>query len=208
VSEQERDVNLDSEEKKSIADMSSEELGKTLFSWRDYTPLPLVVLFLFFATPSVTSVTIGMLMIFIGELIRLYSVSFIGAVSRTRSDSTGDKLVIDGAFAFVRNPLYVGNFFLAMGFAVYTGVNGLILITALAFAFQYYFIVQYEESILRGKFGEEYERYCQTVPAWIPSRLPALEEWQWPVSFAPAIRSERRTFMAIGVMLLALLILA
>jgi protein-S-isoprenylcysteine O-methyltransferase Ste14 len=43
-----------------------------------------------------------------GELIRLWGVHHIGAISRTRSQRLGP-LVATGPFALIRNPLYVGN---------------------------------------------------------------------------------------------------
>jgi protein-S-isoprenylcysteine O-methyltransferase Ste14 len=32
----------------------------------------------------------------------------------------------------------------------------------------YTFVVLYEEPTLRKSFGADYERYCATVPRWIP----------------------------------------
>ena len=52
-----------------------------------------------------------------GELLRLWGVHHIGAISRTRSDRLGP-LVDTRPFALVRNPLYLGNIALWVGFAV------------------------------------------------------------------------------------------
>ena len=46
------------------------EIGEKLFEWRDYTPIPLILLVLFFATPSTASATLGTLIVVLGELIR------------------------------------------------------------------------------------------------------------------------------------------
>jgi len=183
------------------------DLGSKLFKLRDYTPVPLIILLLFFAEPSVGSATLGLLLIGFGEAVRLYSVAFIGSVSRTRNTSTvGGGLVRTGPFGMVRNPLYVGNFFITIGVAVFGGVPWLVVLTFAAFAFQYHAIVKHEESLLRTKFGAEYEDYLQTVPAWVPARLPALETWEWPTTFSPALKSERRTLTAILIMVLALVL--
>jgi protein-S-isoprenylcysteine O-methyltransferase Ste14 len=135
-------------------------------------------------------------------------VAFIGSVSRTRNTSTtGGNLITTGPFSYVRNPLYVGNFFITLGVAVFGGVAWLIALTVLAFGFQYFCIVKYEEKLLVGRFGKEYQDYMSTVPAWVPARLPSLETIEWPTTFSPALRSERRTLSAIVVILLALVLL-
>lgn len=183
------------------------EIGEKLFQLRDYTPIPLILLMLIAANPSVRTATIGVLLVVFGELLRIYSVAFIGSVSRTRNlSTTGGALVSTGPFGLVRNPLYVGNFFITFGLAVFGGVFWLVVLTVLAFAFQYYCIVRFEERLLVQKFGREYEDYRNTVPAWIPSHLPSLETLPWPDTFSPALKSERRTLATIGAMILALLI--
>ena len=183
------------------------DIGEKLFQLRDFTPIPLILILLFAASPSVRSATIGMVLITFGELVRIYSVAFIGSVSRTRNlATTGGALVTTGPFAMVRNPLYVGNFFITFGVAVFGGVFWLIALTFLAFGFQYFCIVRFEERLLVQKFGREYEEYRNSVPAWIPAHLPSLDALPWPDTFSPALKSERRTLAAIGVMILALMI--
>ncbi len=185
------------------------EAGEKLFQWRDFTPIPLILLMLFAAEPGARSATFGLILIMAGELFRVYSVAFIGSVSRTRgTGTTGGDLITRGPFRYVRNPLYVGNFLITFGVAVFSGVIWLVLLAALAFAFQYYCIVKFEERLLVQKFGRTYEEYRETVPAWIPARLPQLEEIEWPDTFSPALKSERRTLGAIAVMIVALMFLA
>jgi protein-S-isoprenylcysteine O-methyltransferase Ste14 len=181
-------------------------IGELLFRWRDYTPLPLVFLLLFVAQPTVLSATIGTLLIVAGELIRMYSVAFIGGISRTRKGSLGDHLVTEGPFHYVRNPLYCGNFLIVCGVAFFTSVFWFFLLAILGFMVQYFYIVKYEEKLLMDKFGETFVTYTRQVPAWIPKRWPRGEEIQWPDTFTWAVRSEKRTLLAIlGVLILLLL---
>jgi len=190
------------------ARMSPIEIGEKLFQLRDFTPVPLILLMLVAAKSSVASATLGMLVIGAGELIRMYAVSFIGGVSRTRTSSTNQRLITEGAFGIVRNPLYVGNFLITTGVAIYSGMVWIVILSAAAFAFQYYYIVKYEESLLLKKFGSEYEEYLKKVPAWTPARIPSLDELPWPATFVPAIRSEKRTITAITLVILMLLLKA
>lgn len=172
-------------------------LGRKLFEWRDYTPIPLIVIHLIFADPTALSATLGLLSMLIGELIRIYSVAFIGSISRTRSDNLGAKLVSTGPFAYVRNPLYVGNFFITLGVSIFAGIAPLVALTVAAFAFQYTFIVKHEEHLLEQRFGQDYIQYCQNVPPWFPRQFPNLGQLEQPDEYAKALRSERRTLTAI-----------
>ena len=125
------------------------DIGQRLFEWRDYTPIPLILILFFTAEPTVVSATFGTLLALAGELMRIYGVSFIGSVSRTRNtESHGGQLVTGGPFQWVRNPLYVGNFLITIGLAVFGGVAWVITLTGLAFAFQYMFIVKFEEGLM------------------------------------------------------------
>jgi protein-S-isoprenylcysteine O-methyltransferase Ste14 len=189
-------------------DETAIEIGKLLFEWRDYTPIPLIILLLIVAKPSALSATLGIAMIIFGELIRVYSVAFIGSVSRTRSDSTGQALVTSGPFSYVRNPLYVGNFFITMGIAVFGGKAWFAVLTGAMFALQYYYIVKYEESLLLHKFGEAYQTYRQNVPPWIPRKRFSIEALEWPASFGPALKSEKRTLTAIIAIVAVLLFIS
>lgn len=183
-----------------------EHWGQTLFRLRDYTPIPLILLLLLVAEPTVFTATLGTLTLVCGELIRIYSVAFIGSISRTRKGSLGSQLVTSGPFQWVRNPLYLGNFFITTGLAMFSGHWWFLILTIALFAGQYYFIIRYEEKILLEKFGIEYSAYRARVPAWFPRRVPGWEEYQWPDSFTPALQSERRTLMAIGAVLLLMLL--
>ena len=196
-------------ERASWKDWTAVDIGERLFEWRDYTPIPLIILVLFASEPTVRSAVLGTVITILGELIRIYSVAFIGSVSRTRNvETAGAALITGGPFAYVRNPLYVGNFFITFGLAVFSGVSWIVLLTVALFSFQYYCIVKHEERLLVGRFGTAYEDYMGQVPAWIPQRWPTLETLDWPSTFSPALRSERRTLLAIVFMLVALSLLA
>lgn len=183
---------------------SEEKIGEWFFQNRGYTPVPLAILMLIYSDPSIRSVLLGALCIVLGESLRIYSIGFVGSISRTRSDSTGSDLINKGPYAFVRNPMYVGNFLLVIGFMIAAKTFWIGILTLGLFYTQYYFIVRYEESILTSKFGSEYHSYLRSVPRWIPFGIPTLEELRWPRDFSPALRSERNTFALITGLLLFL----
>jgi len=77
------------------------------------------------------------------------------------------RLLRDGAFAFVRHPLYLA----ALLFYICLISITLSLVSLGLFGFIFFFynsIARYEEGILLGEFGEEYLEYKKGVPRWIP----------------------------------------
>jgi Phospholipid methyltransferase len=102
-----------------------------------------------------------------GEALRMWAVRHIGVISRTRSDRLGP-LVESGPFAHLRNPLYVGNIALWVGFAITAGLLWLAPIVLVLLSFEYHIIVRWEEHLLESRLGEAYRVYAARVPRWIP----------------------------------------
>jgi protein-S-isoprenylcysteine O-methyltransferase Ste14 len=143
---------------------------------------------------------IGLVLIVLGEWVRLAGVAAAGTVTRRRSRNV-QRLVTYGIFAWVRNPLYVGNFFIWTGFVVISGVLWFLPIALVIFAIEYTLIVQYEEGVLESIFGEEYLAYKRTARRWVP-RPPSQSaggEHDW----GEAWRSEISTFLQYAVLLVA-----
>src|SRR5437773_684606 len=95
-------------------------VGGWLFRHRTALPVPLVLALLVIPDDpqwGPATVIAGLVLTAAGESVRLWAVHHIGAVSRTRSDRLGP-LIADGPFGIVRNPLYIGNIALWLGFAL------------------------------------------------------------------------------------------
>lgn len=187
----------------------STRIGEVFFQYRDYTPVPLILLMFFVSEASVFSAFLGTIVVLFGEWIRIIGVSYIGAISRTRKNQAGAALVTDGPYGLVRNPLYVGNFFMVCGIAIFTGVLWFFLLTVALFAAQYHFIVAYEEHFLEQKFPETFPEYKATVPRWLPKDFSqALSLDLGGLNLAMAFRSEKRTLLAAFSILAVLSILS
>ena len=119
-------------------------------------------------------------------------VAAAGTVTRRRS-RTVQRLVTYGVFAWMRNPLYVGNFLIWIGFTVISGVYWFLPVAMVLFAVEYTLIVRYEEGVLESIFGGEYLAYKARIPRWFP-RPPASAE-SGEHHWAEAWRSEISTFM-------------
>jgi protein-S-isoprenylcysteine O-methyltransferase Ste14 len=138
----------------------------------------------------------------------LYSAAYLGENTWSRSPlpQTGE-VERHGPYVYVRHPLYGANLLILTGYAVYSGALWLTVLTVLAFGFQYYCVAKYEDSVLEEHFGESFVDYVRAVPAWIPARPISWEELDWPATWAKAIATEKRTFVASGLMIIALLFL-
>lgn len=80
----------------------------------------------------------------------------------------GHKLITEGPYRWVRNPIYTGMFgmMLATGLAV-TRWSAL-LVAIVVFLIGTCIRVRTEERLLRGQFGVEFDEYTRRVPAVIP----------------------------------------
>ena len=172
---------------------TSARVGAVLFRNRSWLPVPfLLVALLAPAHPTAKNWIIGAVLIVIGEWIRLAGVSAAGTVTRRRSRDV-QRLVTYGIFRWVRNPLYVGNFFIWMGFVVISGVIWSLPIAIVIFGIEYSLIVAYEEGVLESIFGREYLDYKATTPRWFPR--PPRQPEQGPHDWGEAWRSEVSTFL-------------
>ena len=171
----------------------SARVGAQLFRNRSWLPV------LFIAVPllvpgrmSAAAWTVGAIVVVAGEWIRLMGVAAAGTVTRRRS-RTVQRLVTYGVFGWVRNPLYVGNFLIWMGFTIISGVYWFLPVAIVIFAIEYSLIVRYEEGVLESIFGAEYLAYKQSTPRWIPR--PPSTRVEGPHDWPEAWRSEVSTFL-------------
>src|SRR3954469_2129558 len=171
----------------------SARIGALLFRNRSWLPV------LFIGVPllvpgrmSTAAWIVGAIVVVAGEWIRLAGVAAAGTVTRRRS-RTVQRLVTYGIFAWVRNPLYVGNFLIWTGFTIISGVLWFIPVAIVLFAVEYTFIVRYEEGVLESIFGAEYLAYKSRTPRWFP-RPPGSDE-EGEHNWGEAWKSEISTFL-------------
>jgi protein-S-isoprenylcysteine O-methyltransferase Ste14 len=170
------------------------KLGKFLYKYRSLTPIPLIIILYILAKPLLFSLLIGFIISIMGELLRLWSVAYTGLTTRSKNVQTG-VLVTNGPYGIVRNPIYVGNFFLSLGVVVasHAFFPWFILIYIAVFALQYIFIIRYEEEFLEGTFKDEYENYRMHVPSFFPTFKPYREGSSVKTDFRIGYRSEKNT---------------
>jgi len=167
-------------------------IGAALFRHRGFLPVPFLLIPLLVPGPQTRrGWEIGALLIIAGEAFRLSGVSAAGTVTRRRSRDV-QRLVTYGIFAWMRNPLYVGNLLIWLGFVAGSGLLWFLPVAIALFAVEYTLIVRYEEGVLESIFGGEYVEYKRRTPRWLPRppQLVAKGEHDW----GEALRSEVSTF--------------
>ena len=181
------------------------DLRSFLFKKRSYTPIPIVILILYFSDPIFPYWLYGIILIIFGESIRINAVSYAGG--RTRTTKVGaNSLCISGPYSRTRNPLYIGNIFIYSGVVLVSGgiyLFYLFLVVIIYFLFQYSMIISLEEEKLENLFGQNYLKYKENVPRLIPMIKP----WKNhtitdPSSFLKTIKTEKRTLQNIGLIVL------
>ena len=81
-----------------------------------------------------------------------------------------ERLVAQGPYAHVRNPMITAVLAVLVGEALVLGSVAM-GIWAVAFAaVNHVFFLAYEEPAVERRFGDEYRRYKENVPRWIPRR--------------------------------------
>ena len=184
---------------------SDNDIRRMIFKYRSYTPIPFLLVMIWFAQPTVLSLVIGFAVVFTGELIRFWGVSIVGAETRTTGTVGGTFLITNGPFSYVRNPLYVGNMMLYVGVGIMSmALFPWMLLVAIAwFYLQYYLIVTREEEYLAATFGGEFDAYRRNVRRFVPRLTPyrSVRPAAKTVDPSEGLSSERRTLQAIGLVL-------
>ena len=104
-----------------------------------------------------------------------FGVSLAGSFIQSWCFGTLEKnkgLTANGPYALVRNPMYLGRYFLILGALMLTGSTWLLALFSVLYYLYMRNRVLREESVLREILGAEYEAYCAAVRRFLPSPRP------------------------------------
>jgi len=76
-------------------------------------------------------------------------------------------LITTGMYAWTRNPMYMGMFFVLLGWALVQGGLVAVLLVFLFIPYMNRFQIVPEERVLRTLFGEQFEIYQRRVRRWM-----------------------------------------
>jgi protein-S-isoprenylcysteine O-methyltransferase Ste14 len=119
----------------------------------------IAVAFLLMANPIPVSLLAGLPLVIAGGALRTWS---SGIIRKNR------ELAVSGPYAFTRNPLYVGNFLIGLGFVIMVNRPVLVAVFGILFALIYSALIREEEAVLAERFGDAYRDYLKRVPRFFP----------------------------------------
>jgi protein-S-isoprenylcysteine O-methyltransferase Ste14 len=131
---------------------------------------------------------VGILFILSGISLRIHSQMHLKY--RLKEHKT---LTTTGPYAFIRNPIYIANTLLILGFCITTKLAWFVPILVTWCAVIYTLVVRYEEGHLLEKYGKPYLEYMKSVPRWFPrfdmkrtKRKKDVSSFFWPSMRAEA----------------------
>lgn len=117
----------------------------------------------------VVAQVIGIVLVVIGMIPIVQAfVAFVSAGGTPVPAASPPRLVVEGFYAHVRNPIYVGFLVVLLGQALFFGSVAMLRYAAIAWIIAASGVRWYEQPRLARKFGEPYKEYLRAVPAWIP----------------------------------------
>lgn len=99
-----------------------------------------------------------------------------------------EKVAVWGPYAWVRNPLYLGTYLMALGCAAAAGAWALFAVSSVAFALVYHAVILEEEGWLNHVLGQSYADYAAAVPRFSPLRSLIRGPLRRPQQLAIAMR--------------------
>ncbi|QAT17457.1 hypothetical protein BU251_06885 [Candidatus Velamenicoccus archaeovorus] len=130
---------------------------KKLRLWLVY---PLFLVYPFLARITDVSLWVGIAVELVGLGVRFWA---SGYISKSRVLTTA------GPYAYVRNPLYLGNFIVGLGVVIVANNMWLLLYYFLGFLILYAGTIREEQQVLEEKFGAAYREYLRSVPMMFPA---------------------------------------
>jgi len=149
------------------------KLGNIFFHYRNYF-FPILYAALFIpSTPLFADLNVGLIsgaiLILSGMLVRCITVGLVyiirGGVNR---QIHAQSLVTGGIYQICRNPMYLGNILLLIGFGLFSNSTLYMSVFIPLMLFIYLGIIKAEEAFLKGKFGDEFVAFKNSTNSIIP----------------------------------------
>ena len=127
--------------------------------------------------------SLGLVLVTVSALGRLWSSMYIAGYKNGR-------LITEGPYSIVRNPLYVFSFIGAVGIGFSSERLVVLAVLVVGFLLYYPQVVSGEENYMRGVHGEAYTEYEARTPRFIPN--PSL--FREPDTYVVNAGAYRKTF--------------
>lgn len=108
-----------------------------------------------------------------GAGLRVWGAAYLGATTVHRGGMEGERVIANGPYRYLRNPLYLGTLLHSVALALLmrpeAAVLALVLLTVLQLR-----LIGREEPYLLQQQGAAYEAYCARVPRLLPALRPSV----------------------------------
>jgi len=137
-----------------------------------------------FAAATTLAILLAALTAGKGAVLRVWGTAYLGNRTVGHREMQAGRVLTDGPYRFVRNPLYLGSWctFAAMAFPM--PVSGALFALVLLTFFLFRLILG-EEAFLQGQLGEAYAEYLHTVPRLFPHLREISRNWARPNTSRP-----------------------
>ncbi len=139
------------------------------------------------ATPLM--IVVSALMAAAGMILRVWGSAYLGPEVVIHLDMNARSLMADGPYRYVRNPLYLGLWFMAAAMSFVMPASGSLFTMALLTLFLLRLIFG-EEAYLSAQLGEPFEAYRRAVPRLVPRLRTTLSRSDAKPSWVQAVLSE------------------
>jgi protein-S-isoprenylcysteine O-methyltransferase Ste14 len=112
---------------------------------------------------------------FAGAVLRVWGTAYLSAGVVHSGAMHGDQMMAAGPYRYVRNPLYLGSYCMALCIAILMPPSGA-AVFVVAIVLFYLRLILAEEAFLAGQIGEAYLEYRKRVPRLIPSLRPRMPD--------------------------------
>ena len=152
--------------------------------------IPVPVKYFLNGTTSLSLWIAGFILMLLGIAFRMYSAGYLSG-GHTTMIINADYICSSGPFAYIRNPLYLGNFVigLALGLAFNEWYGYVVFI--LHYITAYSILITYEEKFLADKFGAMYKEYSAHTRRFIPRLKPFTDGPTVKPNFKLGVLSEK-----------------
>lgn len=122
---------------------------------------------------SATLIVIGGLLIAAGAVVLIDCyVRFVRKGGAPAPIALAERLVVEGAYRYVRNPIYLAVLAAILGQALVFANAALIAYFVTIALTLHFFVVGYEEPVLARSFPDDYAAYRSSVRRWLPRLSP------------------------------------
>jgi protein-S-isoprenylcysteine O-methyltransferase Ste14 len=117
------------------------------------------------ATPIV--IVLGALVALVGAVLRVWGTAYLGYSTVHHGDMQAGAVMADGPYRYVRNPLYLGGWFMMLAISLLMPPSGALFSMVLLTIF-FLRLILGEEAFLNKQLGQPYAEYLRSAPRLIP----------------------------------------